>query len=81
MLTLQCFVADDVVCEKLHRTPVPELKVKEVNLQSSKTVLETLADNAHWATKLQGLLETVPLTAHYTSTMQGLRAGEKLSGG
>lgn len=35
VMNLQCFVADDVVCEKLHTTPLPELKVKEVNLRSS----------------------------------------------
>jgi len=43
VLTLQCFVADDVVCEKLHTTSLPDVKVKEVNLQSSENVLGTLA--------------------------------------
>ena len=35
VMNLQCFVANDVVCEKLHTTPLPELKVKEVHLRSS----------------------------------------------
>ena len=36
VLTLQCCMADDVICEKLQTAPLPDLKVKEVNLQSRK---------------------------------------------
>ena len=43
VLTLQCFTADDVICEKLQTAPLPDLKVKEVNLQSSEIRLGTLA--------------------------------------
>ena len=43
VLTLQCFMADDVICEKLQTAPLPDLKIKEVNLQSSEIRLGTLA--------------------------------------
>lgn len=55
VMKLQCFVANDVVCEKLHTTPLPELKVKEVHLNAMSAAYHAAIFEVIWPSPVSNL--------------------------